>query len=326
VTRHEKMAARIAILHDLLHDPTVPITTLEILRGADPGTERDADGTVGLRLVRPLGDSGMPPPEATPGPEVDEAEIDPRFRARRVAVRRAANRRRLGRVSIVAGVLGAAGLAWGLTRTPLLDVDRVAVAGTQRTAVAEVAAAAGIPEGQALIDVDVGDVAARVGDLPWVASASVERHWPGTVVVVVQERRPVAVVALDEGEWGVLSGDGQLMEVAPEPPAGLVPLVDVPPVTEDGELEPATVEALAVARLLPSSLAGRVLGVGPGDGGGLELRLDPGGVVRLGPGRDIAAKLIAADAVLAEASSHCVDVIDVQVSDSPVLTLRPECG
>jgi cell division protein FtsQ len=323
------MAARIAILHDLLHDPTVPLTTLEILRGADPESDADADAdrTVGLRLVPPLVDPRSPrPPEPDPAGDGGPAGIDPRFRARRIAVRRAASRRRLGRVSIVAGVLAAGVVAWAVTRTPLLDVDRVAVAGAQRTAVPDVLAAAAVPLGQALVDVDVGDVAARVDDLPWVASAEVERHWPGTVVVVVQERRPVAFVALDEGEWGILSGDGRLMEVTPEPPAGLIPLVDVPPVTEDGELEPATVEALAVARLLPASLAGRVVGVGPGADGGVELRLDPGGVVRLGPARDIAVKLIAADAVLAQASAHCIDVVDVGVPDAPVLTLRPECG
>jgi cell division protein FtsQ len=189
-----------------------------------------------------------------------------------------------------------------------------------------VLAAADVPEGQALLDVDLAGVASRIEELPWVVSADVSRHWPGTVVVVIEERRPVAVAAIDEGEWGVLSGDGRLMEVTAVPPEGLVPLVDVPPMTGDGALEPATLEALAVARLLPASLADRVLGVGRGTDGGVELRLDPGGVVRLGAARDLPAKLVAADAVLGQAAAHCIGVVDVQVPHSPVLTLASECG
>jgi hypothetical protein len=97
-------------------------------------------------------------------------------------------------------------------------------------------------------------------------------------------------------------------------------------VTVDGELEPDTVAALEVARLVPGSLSGRLLGVGVGTDGGVELRLDPGGVVRLGRAIDVAAKLVAADAVLGQAPAGCIAVVDVQVPESPVLTQRPECG
>jgi len=314
------MAARMALLHDLLHDPTVPITTLDILSGREPDTDR----TVGLRLVRPPGDDRSP--SAPPNPDGEELGIEPRMRARRIAVRRAHGRRRFRRLVAVGGVIAALVLAWVVTRTPLLDVDRVAVVGAERTSVAEVLEAAGIRSGQALLDVDLDAAATRVDELPWVASVETARHWPGTVVVRIQERQPVAVAPVDEGEWAVLSADGRVMDVVAEAPAGLVPLVDVPPVTQDGPLERATVETLAVARLLPPSLVAHVVGVAPVGEGQVELRLDPSGVVRLGPPSDLVDKLIAADAVLAQAPAHCVDVIDVQVADSPVLTLRPECG
>lgn len=304
-----------AILHDLLHDPTVPVTTLDILSGRDA----DPDRTVGLRLVRPLTDDPPAPPSAEPG-------IDPRIRARRIAVRRAEGRRRL-RILVIAGGLFAVLVVGALmTRTPLLDVDRVAVAGAERTPVAAVIEAAGVAHGHPLLDVDLDAVAGRVDDLPWVATAEAVRHWPGTVVVRIEERRPVAMAPVDEGEWAVLSADGRVMEIVAEAPVGLVPLVAVPPVTGGDALEPATVDALAVARLLPSSLATRVLGVAPVGDGQVELRLDPSGVVRLGPPTDVAAKLVAADAVLAQAPANCIAVVDVRVPDAPVLTQRPECG
>jgi cell division protein FtsQ len=339
MARKQRMAERMAILHDLLHDPTVPFTTLDILSGREPGDPVDRDPTVGLRLVRPLGPPATEEPGADdgpgPAPDVDadrdaDADaapaIDPRIRARRIAVRRAPGRRRLRGLLAAAVVVGAVAVAWIVTRTPLLDVDRIAVVGAERTPPADVVAATGIDVGQPLVDVDSAASARAVDGLPWVASVAVERHWPGTVVVRIEERRPVAIAPAEEGGWAVLAADGQAMEVVAEPPAGLVPLVDVTAVPDDGQLEADTAAALAVARLLPSSLSGRLLGVGPGTGGDVELRLDPAGVVRLGGSGDLPAKLVAADAVLTQAPSGCVAVVDVRVPDSPVLTQRPECG
>jgi cell division protein FtsQ len=328
ISRHDRMAERMAILHDLLHDPTVPVTTLDILSGHELGGPVDRDRTVGLRLVRPhvapdtaeRGDEGASPQEGV------EPAIDPRIRARRIAVRRAPGRRRLWGLLAAAAIVGTVAVAWVVTRTPLLDVDRIAVVGAERTPADDVVAASGIHAGQPLVDVDSGAAAAAIDDLPWVSSAEVERHWPGTVVVRVEERLPVAIAPAEEGGWAVLAADGRAMEIVPDPVPGLVPLVDVPPVVAKAELEPETAAALAVARLVPASLAGRVVGVGPGPGGDVELRLDPVGVVRLGDGGDLDAKLVAADAVLAQAPTNCIAVIDVSVPGSPVLTQRPECG
>ncbi|MGI9033123.1 MAG: hypothetical protein ACR2HY_05490, partial [Acidimicrobiales bacterium] len=65
----------------------------------------------------------------TLAPPTIRVPIDPRIRRRQLQVRRAEGRRRLRLLvatSIVVAVLGA---GWGLTRSPLLDVDRVTVQG-----------------------------------------------------------------------------------------------------------------------------------------------------------------------------------------------------
>ena len=116
------------------------------------------------------------------------------MRSRRISVRRDAGRRRLRRITLVLALVALVVLALVATRTPLLDVDRVTVAGNERTSVDDVRNAAGIRLGEPLLSIDLGTVASRVEELPWVASADVTRSWPSTVKIQVTEREPVAVV------------------------------------------------------------------------------------------------------------------------------------
>ena len=90
-------------------------------------------------------------------------------------------------------------LLYTLTRTSLLDVDRIEVEGAgprvTEWAVLEVAA---IEVGQPLFDLDLDAVDGRLTALPWVAEATVAREWSGTVRLRILERPPV-VVAVDLG-------------------------------------------------------------------------------------------------------------------------------
>ena len=82
------------------------------------------------------------PPTAPPRPPGTKPRvIDARFRQRLIEVRRLEGRRRL-RVLIILGVfVGAALLAWGVTRSPFLDVDHVEVSGTVHTTPADMSPA-----------------------------------------------------------------------------------------------------------------------------------------------------------------------------------------
>jgi len=53
--------------------------------------------------------------------------------------------------------------------------------------------------------VELADIEARIGRLPWVFSASVRRRWPDTLVVEVAEVQPVA--QWGERQWLNLTGD-----------------------------------------------------------------------------------------------------------------------
>lgn len=71
---------------------------------------------------------------------------------------------------------------------------------------------------------DTAAVAARVEQLPWVYRAAVRRKWPGTLVVEVDEVRPVA--RWGDGEW--LHVDGELTARMPGA-AEVLPQLSGPP-------------------------------------------------------------------------------------------------
>jgi len=254
--------------------------------------------------------------------------MDPRFRARRIEVKRDAGRRRLVRLGVVIGAVAVVLLAGATTQSPLLDVDRVQVAGMYRTSAEAIEEAGAIDVGDPLVSVDTGAAAARVAELPWVADVEVERHWPGTVRYEVHEREPAAVAVTADGASAVVDVDGQVVEVQPvdgPAPVGLPLLEGVQAPATPGERLPTDARSLlVVAAAVPSGLAERVASVRVGEQG-VETTLLPTGVVVLGTEEELDDAFVALASVLAATPGACVGTIDVAVPSAPVLTPVPGC-
>lgn len=273
--------------------------------------------------------AGLRPPAAPVVAEVDPT-IDPRISARRLAVRQEEDRRRLRRALWLVGVVGVAALAAISTRTPLLDVDHVAVEGAQRLAPADVDAVlaeAGVHRGDPLLEVDLGTARAALEALPGVVEADVQRRWPGTIVVALVERTPVASVAVAGGS-ALVGADGVVVEVTD--PAALVGTTGTVPVEGPADLRAGdTLDApalLGVAAAMPDALRPLVASIGPGEGdGAVDLHLTDGGVIRLGSPDDLATKLVAAVTVLTQVDTACLATIDVRVPSAPAVTRIPGC-
>jgi cell division protein FtsQ len=263
------------------------------------------------------------PPTAPPRPPEAEAKtrpIDPRFRQRLIEVRRVEGRRRLRVLLILAAFFLVALLAWGLSRSPFLDVDHVRVTGTVRTAPADIVTASGIHTGMAMLDVDAGGAAARLRSTPWILRAHVERHWPATVTIDVVERVPVAAVA-DKAGVAVVDRSGRVLAIGPVAPAGLPVLSGLPPAGPVlSRIGGRASELLAVAQAMPPQVAQRVAGVVAADAGQVELSLKPAGIVRLGPPDQLAEKMLATQTVLAQVDLTRLAVLDVRVPASPAIT------
>jgi len=256
------------------------------------------------------------PTEATPGPR----PIDPRFRQRWVEVRRIEGRRRLRVLLILAGFISFALLAWGVSRSPLLDVDHVRVTGTVHTTPAQIGDASGIHNGIAMLDVDSGAAAARVRAMPWILRADVGRHWPATVTISVVERVPVAAVPAQAG-FAVVDRAGRVLATQPAPPAGLPVLLGLPPAgPASTRIGGRAADLLAVAQAMPPQVSQRVSGIAVADAGQVELRLQPSGIVRLGPPDQLAQKMLATQTVLTQVDLTRLAVLDVRVPASPAIT------
>ncbi len=262
-------------------------------------------------------------------PASDRAKepIDPRIRARRVAVVREQGQRRLRLVLFVIAFLGALGLVWLVIESAALDVDHVEVSGTRGVSVAAIVAASGIHHGDALTFVDTGAARARVEALPRIASAKVSRSFPGTVTIKVTERDPAAWVSMPVRKGGppgpvvFVDALGRVIEKGKSPAAGLPEIRGLGPLPRVGErVRPVGAVTLlgALTEALRSQVATvtiehgeAILGLRDGAGGWPSV-----GSVRLGAITDIRAKSIAAVAVLG-ALDHSVGYLDVRVPSAP---------
>lgn len=133
-------------------------------------------------------------------------------------IRRVASRTRLRLVWMVLLTLAILALptivfAWGRT-APSFNIDTIAVAGAELT-----------PERRLerllkddyldhnLFTVTTEDVAASLRELPYVARATVDRDFPSTLRVQIEEHRPAAYALADNG-WFVVSDEGSVIAAA----------------------------------------------------------------------------------------------------------------
>ena len=234
-----------------------------------------------------------PAPSGAPSGPAPAAAAPLRLAVRLKAQRRARRRRVALRVGqVLLAVVPLAGIAWVLLLSNWLAVDSVEVTGTARLTVAEVTAAAGIPEQTPLARVDLGGLEAAVGRLAPVARVEASRSWPGTLRVQVTERTPVAGVP-GPGGVALVDVEGVAFATASELPAGLVRLeVDSP-----GADDAATGAALMVYRDLPAELRADVRTVRADSASSVQLLLGDGRQVVWGPFGRTATKAAAVAAL-----------------------------
>lgn len=240
-----------------------------------------------------------------------------------------------GRAVRGAGLLGLAALsaiavvkiANLIEGSDVLPIKNVTVQGAEGARADEVLAYAALPSGTPLLSVQTQDIAERVLQHPFIASAAVRRVPPDAVVIDVVLRSPVA--ALSAGELYLVDGEGHVMKSA-RPGDGL----DLPVITglEAGALLGANGEAAdavrgALLRLDAHARAGRPGGaiaeVAVLPGSRYELVFEDGLRVNVGDDATEASlvdKLGRLDAVLRRLASAGVNASFIHLDDDR----RPE--
>jgi len=214
--------------------------------------------------------------------------------------------RRILAVSAVLAAVGAA--AWVVFFSSLLAVVDVEVRGERSLSVQHITRAADVPVGEPMARVDLDDVTARVDRLPPVRRVEVNRSWPDTVLITVEERTAVAVVVRD-GRHTLIDADGVQFREVPGPRRRL-------PTIEAGRAR-AAAEAAEVVSALPADVLRRVEHLDATTMDSITLQLRGGREVVWGSAEDSARKA----QVLAVLVERKGSVINVSVPSAPTVRL-----
>ncbi len=220
-------------------------------------------------------------------------------------------------VGAVALTLVGLGLGvWAVVNSPVFGIDRIRVEGAHELTADEVRSLADVDAGTNLVRLPVGDVAARLERSPWVRDALVERSLPATLLLRIEERRPVGWI---EGPSGpaLVADDGTVLD---GPGPGRLPVLGAvaDPAGPGERLE--GVATLRVAASMTDALLASVSSVAE-ERGQVVLELRDGGQVRYGEPERLGAKNRALLGMLAWAEERSLGIgyIDVRVPSAPAL-------
>ena len=240
---------------------------------------------------------------------------DPAATSRRRFARRQWLRRWLVWRYVIASVLLVAlvvGGIWLVFVSSFLTVQQVQVQGESLLSRQQILAAAQVPDGAHLVQLDLGAIRSRVGALAPVRRVDVSRSWPHGVLIKVTERTPVAVVEMG-GRFHAMDVDGVLFRSYPRPPAGMPRVVS----TADAS-SAALAEAARVIAALPSGVAARVDHVAVAGVDRVSLVMNGGALVIWGSDAQSALKAQVLVRLLAQPGR----TYDVSVPGQPVTSAR----
>jgi cell division protein FtsQ len=202
-----------------------------------------------------------------------------------------------------------------------LQVQQVVIEGREKTPEPLLRAALGVSRGDRLLGFSLDAARARIEQLAWVQSATVERRLPGAIVVTLQERRPFAVWQ-SSGKFVLIDRLGQVV-AEQDPVKDATAFSTLPLVVGPGapEAAAALLDTLATFPLLKSRVAAAVR-VGERR---WNLRLSNGADVLLPEGAEAAAM---ARLMEMQATQALLDrplaTVDMRLADRLVIRPAPE--
>jgi cell division protein FtsQ len=261
--------------------------------------------------------AGPPAPDAAspwmplPDERAATEAVDASARARRRLPRR------LAAVVVGAALVVAAGLV-GATYTSLFAADAIRVRGIHHLTKGEVLRLSGLERGVNVFHLDAGAIEARVERDPWVARATLTKELPGTVILTIRERVPVAVVN-DGTVERLVAGDGGLLGIGAPPTLPRI-VAEAGATTTDPEAVRAAAGAVAAMRPDVRRQVAFVRLLADGD---LALELRSGVPVAYGSADDAVSKAQALAAMLrsVERTGERFTSIDISVPTAPAGTL-----
>ncbi|HEY5663708.1 MAG TPA: FtsQ-type POTRA domain-containing protein [Ilumatobacter sp.] len=246
--------------------------------------------------------------------------IEPRLRERRIAVKRAAGRKRLGWIVAIASVVLVVVTALAVLGSSLFAIraDQVRVTGNVYTDPVMLQEVIDDLVGTPVLVADTQGAERRLEQIPWVDVARVRTNFPHGVTIEIRERAAMATYRGPDLRFRILDRDGRVLDVIENYAFAYVLLEGPDPVDlEPAEFAPRGYAAASeLAKNLTGSVRGRVVSIEvTADGSRLVMHLDGDVDVRFGEARDLFQKLVRLETVLSSGDVPPGTTIDVSTSE-----------
>lgn len=254
--------------------------------------------------------------QVEPAPSAPRPPIDPRVRARRIAVGRAKGRRRLVVLSLVLGALAVVIAGLAVLGSSWFSVERIDIQGSSYSR-ADVERIVASTRGKPVLLVDTVDLEHRLEALAWVESATVDTDFPHGLFVDVRERLPVAYFLGSDGKARAIDRDARVLAVLNGIPTQYPQITGTAPDTAAGHNAGAVFQGAATVILsLPPELSEQMKSVGVDSSAGtVSMKLRTGATVRLGTPTDLTRKLARLLLVVRQGDFKKLKLIDVSAAD-----------
>jgi cell division septal protein FtsQ len=229
--------------------------------------------------------------------------------------------RRLTKWALVLGVLATIvilGAQWTL-RQSYFRVQHVTVIGLHHESTTAFLNASGLMQHPSMVGLSDASVERHVSSFAWIHSVSLQKHWPNTVVVTVQENVAVAVAFNAKHVLDYVDAAGD--------PLGTAPLRENLPTLEYSSgpstswpFTRAARAAAYVASQLPPAFSSQVSVITDDAQGSVSLKMTTPLTFILGPATNLHAKFVAVASVIAHSTLQPGDVVDVTVPDELAVT------
>ena len=210
--------------------------------------------------------------------------------------------------------------AYATTKSSFFSVKDVEVIGTGfRVSEAEVLEAAGINADSSMVGLNVKEIDERVTAIPWVAQVVIERNWPDSVRIILEERTASLIAVIPSGQKFLLDRSGVVLEETREGDLEL-PIIRVDSAGVLGAQITGITPLLRAAEEVTPDLQAWILALAP-TGGGVRAELVGGVVAELGiGGTDFRDEMRSLATVLTRVQLSCIELIDVSIPQNPVVT------
>ncbi|MCU1365303.1 MAG: ftsQ, partial [Ilumatobacteraceae bacterium] len=281
------------------------------LRGAGRSTEASIREE---RTTILIADDGL---EGAVGgiPTAAGSSMDPRLRARRIAVKRAVGRRRLKWfviVGVIVVVITSGFAVLGSSLFAVNNIDDISISGARRISQTDLDAAINRILHHPVLLIDTHSIEVQLERSPWVREARVSTDFPHKASIELLERVPLATYAGPDGKYRIIDVEGRVVDVIANQPVEFMlitgPGVNASAGTSAGD---GFTHAAELVEALSPAVRSRTESVEVSDSGGLSLKFHNGATVVLGAPTELLDKLTRLEAFLKTDNDQCKGTINV---------------